>query len=176
MFDLIHWDSVGIGRKKLLPIKLMQTCKIMHDWLPTGYMRKRIKEATHCPGCRKKDKTLRHVLQCLMPQMEETRKMAMKTMRKIGQKKMILRHIFEAFWHVIQREMDGREDYTWETYDTKLRETIVAQQKIGVPIMLMGFLAKRWLETMEETGTTSTCRKMNALQELIWTEIIDPIW
>ena len=59
--------------------------------------------------------------------------------------------------------MDEREEHIREVYDTKTRETIVAQQKIGFPMVIRGFLARGWLETMEEEGVSSPDRKMNAL-------------
>ena len=71
--------------------------------------------------------------------------------------------------------MEGSDNYIWETYGTKLRDTIAAHQKIGIPMMLRRFLAKGWMEAIEETGVSSPERKMNALQKMVWSEIMDPI-
>ena len=39
VFDSIHWALVGNVRQKLSTTMRTKTCKIMHDWLPTGHMR-----------------------------------------------------------------------------------------------------------------------------------------
>ena len=58
--------------------------------------------------------------------------------------------------------MDGKEDHIQKVYDIKIRETIVAQQKIGFPMVLRGFLVRGWLETMDEEGVSSPDTKTNA--------------
>ena len=61
IFDLIHWSLVGQVRRDLPPHQQTQTCKIMHDWLPTSHMRRCMKQGTHCPGCDEPMEMLRHV-------------------------------------------------------------------------------------------------------------------
>ena len=72
--------------------------------------------------------------------------------------------------------MDGEDNHARETYDKKIRETILAQQKIGFVMMLRGFLAKGWMEAMIRQGFPSPERKMNTLQEILWIGITDPLW
>ena len=47
---------------------------------------------------------------------------------------------------------------------------------IGFDMMMRGFLTKDWIEALIRQGVPSPERKMNALQEIMWTKIIDPLW
>ena len=124
VFNLIHWASVGNVRRKLSTTMQTQTCKIMHDWLPTGHMRQWKKEGTYCPGCDEPNETLRHIWQCPMPQMTEKRKTVLSSVKKIGKKNKIPQHILEALCHVIQCEMDGKGGPMEETSDTHIKTAI----------------------------------------------------
>ena len=63
-----------------------------------------------------------------------------------------------------------------ETYDTHLKTVIQAERMIWFDMMIRGFLAKDWTEALIRQGVPSLEQEMNALQEIIWTEIIDPLW
>ena len=43
-------------------------------------------------------------------------------------------------------------------------------------MIMWGFLAQEWMEALIRQGVPSPEWKMNALQEIIWTEIIDLLW
>jgi hypothetical protein len=57
----IHWPSVKAVRQRLSQTKRMQTCKIMHGWLPVAHMRHHITGVNQCPGCNCTDKTTKHL-------------------------------------------------------------------------------------------------------------------
>ena len=42
--------------------------------------------------------------------------------------------------------------------------------------MLQGFLTKGWMEALIQQGLPSPEQEMNELQEILWLEIIDPLW
>ena len=43
-------------------------------------------------------------------------------------------------------------------------------------MMLRRFLAKGWMEALIQQGVSSPERIMNALQDIIWTVITNPLW
>jgi hypothetical protein len=48
----IYWPSIKTVRQHLSHTKRMQTCKIMHGWLPVSHMRHHITGVNQCPGCK----------------------------------------------------------------------------------------------------------------------------
>ena len=63
----IHWPSIKTVRQQLSCTKQMQTCKIMHGWLPVVHMRHHITGINQCPGCKCTNETINHFLQCPHP-------------------------------------------------------------------------------------------------------------
>ena len=61
-------------------------------------------------------------------------------------------------FNVIQCVTYLREGHMREN-NAKVRKRIVQQRNIEAPMMLRGFLAKGWLETLEEAGVPSPDRK-----------------
>ena len=126
VFDLIHWASVGQVRRKLSDTMKRQTCKIMHDWIPTGYMRKWTGEETHCPGCKEPTENLRHLWQCPSLRMRGKRKAIIISAKKIGKKNRTPQHILKAFLHVLLCKMQGIGNPVKDTCDTHLKTAIQA--------------------------------------------------
>ena len=108
--------------------------------------------------------------------MKEKRKKVIASTKKKGKKKRIPQHILEAFFQVIQCEMEGTGNPVKETYNTHLKTAIRAQQTIGFDMMMRGFLAHERMEALIRQGVPSPEQKMNALQEIIWVEILGPLW
>ena len=77
---------------------------------------------------------------------------------------------------VIQSKMDGKGNPVKETHDTHLKTAIQAQRETGFDMMMRGFLVQEWMKALIRQGVPSPEQKMNALQNIIWTEIIDPLW
>ena len=156
IFDSIHCESVGSVRWKFSPTMRTQTCKIMHDWLPTGHMREWTKEGTQCSGCEETNEKLRHVWQCPTPRMTEKEKTVIASVKRMKRRRRYPNtHMLEALCHVIQCEMDGEGNPVKKTHDTLLKTAIQAQQMIGFDMMMRGFLAKDWMEALMRQGVPS---------------------
>ena len=108
--------------------------------------------------------------------MREKRKAIITTAKKMGKKKRIPQHILEAFFHVIICKMEGTVNPIKEKYDIHLKTAIRAQQTIGLDMMMRGFVAHKRIEALIQQGVPSPERKMNALQEIVWIEIVVPLW
>jgi hypothetical protein len=60
----VNWASINSVRHTLSDTKRMQTCTIMHEWLPVGHMRHHITGINQCPGCTSTNETIDHMLKC----------------------------------------------------------------------------------------------------------------
>lgn len=68
IFNSIDWGLVRTTRKKCSKMLMMQTSKIMHDWLPVMNMFGHITGLKQCPACAHPDETLAHlVFHCSHP-------------------------------------------------------------------------------------------------------------
>ena len=56
------------------------------------------------------------------------------------------------------------------------RKAAHQQMAIGLQYMARGFLVKGWQEAIETTGVKHPDRKMSALQRLVWSEVVTPLW
>jgi hypothetical protein len=102
-FNSVYWHSIGKVRRKLTGNKYRQTCKIMHDWLPTKHMRSRVAGPSQCPGCPKTKETIDHMLRCPHHLMQSKREEIIRDLRKKGLKNKIPRRIIHAFLDVIDQ-------------------------------------------------------------------------
>ena len=107
---------------------------------------------------------------------EEKRKTVTASAKNTEKRERIPQHILDDFFHVIQCEMEGTRNPEKETYDTHLKTAIRAQQTIGFDMMMRGFLAHEWMEALIRQGVPSLKQKMNQLKDIIWVEILGPLW
>jgi hypothetical protein len=80
----IYWPSIKTVRQQLSQTKRMQTCTIMHGWLPVTHMRQHITGINQCPGCKRTDETIDHFLQCPHPKITEQRRIILAQMKLRG--------------------------------------------------------------------------------------------
>ena len=62
----------------------MQTCKIVHGWLPTMHMLSHITGINQCPGCTSRDETIDHMILCPNWLMLKKQEEIMQDLRKKG--------------------------------------------------------------------------------------------
>ena len=91
--------------------------------------------------------------------MREKRKAVITSAKSRGKKERIPERILDAFFHVIQCEMEDTGNLVKETYDTHLKTAIRAQQTIGFDMMMRGFLAHKWMEALIRQGVPSPEQK-----------------
>ena len=92
----IHWPSIKTTRQKLSRTKRIQTCKIMHGWLPVAHMRHHIIGINQLPGCKCTDKTIDHLLQCPHPLLTEPWRVIFTKMTTTGIKQKIPEDVLNA--------------------------------------------------------------------------------
>ena len=175
-FDMVYWDAIGTVRRGFNDTKKMLTSKIMHGWLPVGHKRQHITGVNQCPGCPCNDETIHHLFVCPHARMVETRTKAFKQMLKLGRKAKIKRSVIEAVCHVMKEECAGTDRYILPTHAPAIRDAIDEQRRIGMPLMMRGFLAKKWFDAIETSGSKHPERRMIALQRMLWIEWVEPIW
>ena len=106
----IHWPSIKTTRQKLSRTKQMQTCKIMHGWLPVAYMQHHITGINQCPGCKCTDKTLDHLLQCPHPLLTEQRRVVFTKMTTTGIKQKIPKNVLNTITQTLATHTRGVVD------------------------------------------------------------------
>ena len=96
-FDSVNWDAIGRVRKKYKKSKYRQSCKILHDWLPTGHMVGHVTGVRQCPGCKHQDETLEHVLCCPNVLARNRATVVVKVMEDKIKKLKIPRHVAQCW-------------------------------------------------------------------------------
>ena len=84
--------------------------------------------------------------------------------------------MIEAVCHVMKEECAGTDRYILPTHAPATRDVIDEQGRIGMSLMMRGFLAKKWFEAIEASGSKHPERRMVALQRMMWIEWVEPIW
>ena len=186
-FNSVYWHSIGKVRRKLTGNKYRQTCKIMHDWLPTKHMRSHVEGPSQCPGCPKTKETIDHMLRCPHHLMKSKREEIIRDLRKKGLKTKIPRRIYSAFLDVIDHQLTSQSDFddnrllsqsdfNDSSYSPLLQGAIRQQRNIGFNMMLRGFLAEGWYTALQKSGCDHPDTRMSELQNMIWSEVFDPLW
>jgi len=176
-FDLVNWDSVRMVRSQLTETKKMQTSKIMHGWLPIMHMRQFITGISQCPGCACPDETMTHLFRCPHERMKATRREALSKLERLLRKGKVPQEVVFAIIHLMRTESDGGTDFYLRRFSPAIATALEDQERIGVHLMLRGFLAKSWADAMRDCGVTRNVdRRMNKLQRMMWTEWVEPIW
>ena len=99
-----------------------------------------------------------------------------KTLRLRGKKAKVPRRILAAFVEVLEKYLNGGGGYVSPAYITSIKKAIIQQQRIGVNMMARGFLARGWMDALEENGVDKPERKMEALQLMLWDVVVQPLW
>ena len=145
-FDLVNWDSVRTVRSQLTETKKMQTSKIMHGWLPIMHMRQFITGISQCPGCDCTDETMKHLFQCSHERMRATRREAFVKMERLLRKGKVPKEVVFAIIHLMKTESDEGTDFYLRKFSPAIATALEDQERIGVHLMLRGFLAKSWAD------------------------------
>jgi hypothetical protein len=83
-FNDIAWRPIGAARRRCTPTQLMQTSKIMHNWLPIKHMLSHSQGSPVCPLCTHADETLDHIFRCPHPVLAAKREILLEELRKKG--------------------------------------------------------------------------------------------
>jgi hypothetical protein len=169
----IYWPSTKTVRLQFSHTKRMQTCKIMHGWLPLAHMRHHITGTNQCPGCKCNDKTINHFCQCPHPSITEKMTDISKQMRAKGTKLNIPKDVLHAITQTLTAYTRSTQSIN-HNYNTAIKTAIKYQQKIGIDMMASGFLSKQWLHTIHPSRNPT--QTMNKPQQLIWMEFFKPLW
>jgi hypothetical protein len=174
-FDMVDWTSIGKARKKCSPTQLMQTSKIMHDWLPVMHMYGHITGLQQCPACTHTDETLDHLFHCRNPALVRSRTSALTALIKKG-KTLRLPFTFTDTIRGMLLAYFDEQDYEPTRSNRYLRDAIEAQTQIGIHLLPRGYFAKQWLSVLESFRCEHADRKLASFIYFIWTEVTDTIW
>jgi hypothetical protein len=119
--------------------------------------------------------------------MQSKREEIIRDLRKKGLKNKIPRRIYSAFLDVIDHQLTSQSDFDDNrllsqsdfddsSYSPLLQGAIKQQRDIGFNMMLRGFLAEGWYTALQDSGCDHPDTRMSALQNMIWSEVFDPLW
>ena len=170
----VNWESIKSVRRSLSDTKKMQTCKIMHGWLPLGHMRHHITGINQCPGCTSTNETIDHMLKCPHPTITEKREVVLSQMLVKGKQNKIPKGVLTAFIQLLTKYTTGATDYTLNTHSRTIQDAIAQQMAIGVDMMARGYIGIGWKDTVP-TARHPT-RILNKLQCMVWMDFFKPLW
>lgn len=173
VFDTIDWPMIGTAWKKCTKTQLMQTSKIIHDWLPVMHMQGHMTGNKQCPACTHNDETLNHLFQCTHPSLVRTRTDTLATARMRGQKLGINATVLTALCDLLQEYFTGK---TYEPTQDIVGEAVAAQRAIGLQYLPRGIFAIQWRHALESRSCDHADRKLASFIYMMWTEIVDKIW
>ena len=154
-----------------------QTSKILHGWLPTAHMVGHVTENTQCPGCACGDETIDHMLRCPNALMKKKRREAIAALRKKGLKARVPKRVLNSFVGLLAHYLCEKEgDPVARIKHGGSRIAAHQQMAVGLKYMARGFLVVGWHDAIAATGARHPERKMDALQRLIWSDVVTPLW
>lgn len=174
MFDTVDWQLIRAARRKCNRTQIMQTSKIMHDWLPVMHMQGHITGLQQCPACAHTDETLDHLFHCRHPALTRTRAEILRTTTTKCTQMKLPRIFTQGLCGVLNAYFDGT-DYTY-TGDKHIMAAIHAQKQIGFQYLLRGFIVRQWRQALEALQCEYADRKLTNLLYFIWFEITDVMW
>lgn len=107
--------------------------------------------------------------------MKGVRQLAIKAMKQKAIGVRVPRHIRDAFFSIIEATLAGTTPTPKPTQTQQVQDAIMQQTSIGFDMMLRGFLASKWMTALEDSGVQAPERKMNALQRMIWEDLVNPM-
>lgn len=174
-FHDIDWHSIGLARGRCTATQLMQTSKIMHDWLPVMHMYGHVMGLQQCPACTHTDETLDHLFHCTHPKLKRVRSASLKKTLEKGRELKIPRLVMEAFCGLLRAYFDGTE-YTPQLGNRHIRDAANAQKDIGLRFLPRGFLTTKWRTALEALHCDHATTKLSKLVLFIWTDVTNAIW
>ena len=173
VFDTIDWSMLGAARKKCTKTQLMQTSKIIHDWLPVMHMHGHLTGNRQCPACAHPDETLNHLLQCPHPSLLRIKTDTLNAALKKGQKLGIHKYVLTALCHLLTEYFTGE---AYEPTHDSIREAVTEQRAIGIQYLPRGILSVQWRHALDSLNCDNSDRKIASFIYIMWTEIVDKVW
>ena len=174
IFHLVDWPTIQTARSRCTPTEFLQSCKIMHGWLPVMHMTGHITGHTQCPGCPCPDETLDHFLRCPNGSLTTLRRELLTDLEAFCKSLKFHRDFTMAFCATLRNYFDGTR--IPPTIQGSLRAAIIDQLVIGHNLMPRGFLARQWAIAAKESGTSYSDSKMATLTRYLWTDFALPLW
>ena len=143
----IYWPSIKAVCQHLSHTKRMQTCKIMHGWLPVSHMRQHITGINQCPGCECTDETLDHFLKCPHLKITEQRGVILAQMRLKGYALKIPKNMLNAITQTLTTYTNPDQNNA-HIYTPEIATALHYQGQIGFDMMARGFLSSHWLHAI----------------------------
>lgn len=154
---------------------MMQTSKIMHDWLPVMHRLGHITGLKQCPACAHQDETLAHMFHCPHPALVQKQMDTLTLARKKGHTLGLPSLAVTSICGLLNEYFTGQE-YVPITRNQHMDAAILAQQRqIGLDFLPRGFLALHWQQAIETLRCENGDRKLAHLLFFLWTGMHETI-
>ena len=173
-FNNIVWKTIGAARRRCTPTQLMQTSKIIHDWLPVKHMLSHVQGSPVCPLCAHADETLDHIFHCPHLVLAAQHEILLEELRKKGLRTGILWAVMDAFSGFLLAYITGATPTA--PSNPILLNLYTAQHRIGFQMLTQGLLSMSWIHTMTVMGCSNPYCKLSTFIFHMWTTFTDPIW
>ena len=175
IFDSIDWKLISTARKKCTLTQLMQTSKIMHDWLPVMHMHGHVTGVQQCPACAHPDETLDHLFHCTHPALMRSRDQTLTSVRSKGRALGITAIVVQAICGLIFEYYYGTP-YVMKRRNNAVEAAIEEQRNIGIQFIPRGYLGKQWRQTLLAMNCENADRKLATFLYSVWVDSTDAIW
>ena len=173
-FDSVDWATIGQMRRRQTHTQRMHSCKLMHGWLPT--MNKNFRyTTTQCPGCACPNETTNHVFVCSNHTMKRKRREIVAALRKKGLRKHVPRSIEKALTEFIAEHFPEASPLGMP-HDLPIRKAMAAQRRVGLDMLLRGFIVKEWRDAAKALGVSNPDRTAASILRFLWEDICRPLW
>ena len=147
--NMVNWDIIDRARRNQKWSAFSRLMKIMHGWLPLMHNLGKRTGIAQCPGCECPDETYNHMFNCGNALMKKALSESFETMRKVAWSTGVPDQAMDAFMSCITNGIHNRPA-TPPQYPKELEKAVEDQNKIGTCKLLQGFMAKSWLEVLED--------------------------
>ena len=151
----INWSLIGrLCRRyhKQSYSQFKQSSRCMHGWRPTMHMRQHITGVSQCLGCSSTQKTMHHMLLCPHALMKKKREEILSGLRNKGLKARLPRAVADALHAVIRNFFHSSTSDINSSRQQPLQDAMTAQRRVGIHMMIRGFIAAQWETAMDELG------------------------
>ena len=148
-FDSIDWPAIGRCRRKQTALKKMQTCKIMHGWLPITN-KNFIHDTTQYPGCVCPRETTNHLLVCPNQVMKTKREEIVAALRKKGLGPNVPRSVANAIPELLEAHFRRISPPSFLRYYPAIQKAVQAQLQVGTNMFLKSFIVKGWYKALTQ--------------------------
>ena len=81
-----------------------------------------------------------------------------------------------VFLSVLENYLNNDTKLHYPIFHRTLQTAVSQQLDLGLECIPQAFLVKGWMSAIEATGVQNPERRMDALQLMLWDDVVTPLW